>query len=112
MHTVYKLWVSSLSFKLLAEVNGPAEDDDSRIMRMNSCVAFGCTNGSRSGVYFHKVLCNKERQRLRQSVGRAVPPRHRSGTGSRASPKGRRKQRWINFSLSGSPPHPLWTTNC
>ena len=39
------LWVSSFSFQLLAEINAPAEADDSKIIIMvNSFVAFGCTN--------------------------------------------------------------------
>ena len=36
--------MSSLSFHLLAEVNGPAEADYSKILMLNSCVALGCTN--------------------------------------------------------------------
>ena len=32
MHTVYALQVSSLSFKPLPEVRGPAEADDSKII--------------------------------------------------------------------------------
>ena len=40
MHTVYKLHVSSLSFQLLAEVNGPEEADDSKIILVNSGVVF------------------------------------------------------------------------
>ena len=61
MHTVYKRWVSSRSFQFLAEVNGPAEADDSKIIMVNSCVAFGCTNIS-CGISFHKIPYNKERQ--------------------------------------------------
>ena len=64
MHTAYKPWVSSLSFQLLAEVNGPAEADDSKITMVNSCVAFGCTNRYGSDVNFHKIPCDKERQKL------------------------------------------------
>ena len=35
MHTVYKLRVSVLSVQLLAEVNGPAKADKSKIIMMN-----------------------------------------------------------------------------
>ena len=31
---------------------------------VNSCVAFGCTNRSGSGVGFHKIPCDKEREKL------------------------------------------------
>ena len=64
MHTVYKLCVSSPSCQLLAEVNGLAEADDSKMIMVNSYVAFGCTNISGSGVSFHKSPCDKERQKL------------------------------------------------
>ena len=65
MHTLYTLWVSTLSFQLLAEVNGPAKaDDDSKIIMVNSCVAYGCTTRSRSGVCFHNIPCDKERHEL------------------------------------------------
>ena len=60
----YRLLVSSLSFQLLAEVNEPAEAHDSKIIMVNSCVAFGCTNRSGSGVQFHKIPCDRERQKL------------------------------------------------
>ena len=50
MHTVHKLWVSTLNFRLLAEVNGPAQADDSKIIMDNPYVAFGCTNRFGSGV--------------------------------------------------------------
>ena len=59
MHPVNELWVSTLSFQLLAEVNEPA-----KIIMVNSCVAFGCTNRSGSGVGFHMIPCNKERQKV------------------------------------------------
>ena len=36
VNTVYTLWVSSLSFQLLAEVNGPAAADDSYIIMAKS----------------------------------------------------------------------------
>ena len=60
-----KLWVSSLSFQLVAEVNGPAKTDDSKSINVNSCVAFGCINGSGSGVNFHNIPCDKARRKLR-----------------------------------------------
>ena len=41
MHTVNYLRVSTLSFTLLAEQNGPAKVDNSKIIMVNSCVAFG-----------------------------------------------------------------------
>ena len=41
MHAEYYLWVSTM-------VNGPAKADDSQIIMVNSCVAFGCTNRSGS----------------------------------------------------------------
>ena len=64
MHTVHNLWVSTQSFQLLVEVNGPPKADNSKIIMLNLCVAFGCTNRSRSGIVFHKILCDKERQKL------------------------------------------------
>ena len=39
MHTVHKLWVST-SFQLLVEVNGPPKADNSKIIMVNTCVAF------------------------------------------------------------------------
>ena len=62
--TVYKLWVSSLSFQLLAEVYGPAEADDNKIIMVKSCIAYNCTNISESGLNSHKIPCNEERQKL------------------------------------------------
>ena len=64
MHTVHNLWVSTQSFQLLVEVNGPPKADDSKVIMVNSSVAFGCTNRYRSGVVFHKIPCDKERQKL------------------------------------------------
>ena len=64
MHTVYTLWVFALSFKLLCEVNGPEKADDSKIITVELCVAFGCTNRSVSVVLFHENPCDKERQQL------------------------------------------------
>ena len=43
MQALCKVWVSTFSFQLLAEVNGPAEANYSKIIMVNSCVAFGCT---------------------------------------------------------------------
>ena len=40
MHTVYKPYVFTLSFQLWAEVNGPEEADDSKIIMVNSGVVF------------------------------------------------------------------------
>ena len=34
MHTVHKLWVSTLDFQLLAEVNGSVKADDSKIITL------------------------------------------------------------------------------
>ena len=45
-------------------MNGPAEDDDGKIIMVNSCAAFGGTNRSESGNGFHKILCNKGKQTL------------------------------------------------
>ena len=45
------LLVSTLSFQLLAEINGLAKADDSKIMMVNSYVAFACTN-----IYMEVVL--------------------------------------------------------
>ena len=68
--------VSTLSFKLLAEVNGLTKADDSKNIVVNSCVAyFGCTNISGSSFIFHKIPsdktteivaypCRKETQKL------------------------------------------------
>ena len=64
MHTVHNLWVSTQSFQLLVEVNGPPKADNSKIIMLNSCVAFGCSNRSRSGIVFLKIPCDKERQKL------------------------------------------------
>ena len=64
MHTLYELWVSTLSFQLLTEVNGPAETDNIKIIMVNPCVVFGCIDRSGSGVCFHKVPCNKERNNV------------------------------------------------
>ena len=44
MHTVHRLWVSTFNFQRLAEVNGPAKADDSKIIMVYPYVAFGCTN--------------------------------------------------------------------
>ena len=46
MHTVHKLWVSSINFQLLTETNGPTKADDSKIIMVNPYVASGCTNRS------------------------------------------------------------------
>ena len=46
MHTVYKLWVSSLNFRLLTETIGLTKADDSKIIMVNPYVASGCTNRS------------------------------------------------------------------
>ena len=62
MHTVHNLWVSTQSFQLLVEVNGPPKADNSKIIMVNSFVAFG--NRPRSGVVFHKTPCDIERQKL------------------------------------------------
>ena len=35
--------VSTLSFQLMAEVNGPVKADDGKFIMMNSYLAFGCT---------------------------------------------------------------------
>ena len=45
-------------------MNGPPNADDSKIIMVNSCVAVGCTNRPGSGVHFHKIPCDKERQNL------------------------------------------------
>ena len=60
MDSVHTLCVSTLSFPLLVEVNGPEKADVSKIIMGNSCVVFGCTNRSGSGVVFHKFPCDKE----------------------------------------------------
>ena len=62
-YSVYTLGFFS-HFLLLVWVNGPAEANDSKIIMVNSCVAFGCTNRSGSGVNFHKIPCDKELQKL------------------------------------------------
>ena len=61
---IAKLLVSTLSFQLLAEINGLAKADDSKIMMVNSYVAFACTNIYGSGVVFHKIMCDKQTQKL------------------------------------------------
>ena len=38
--------------------------DDRKIIMVNSCVAFGITNRSGSGVDFYKIPCDGERQKL------------------------------------------------
>ena len=40
IHTVHTLWVSTLSFQPMAEVNGLAKTDDSKIILVISNVAF------------------------------------------------------------------------
>ena len=45
-------------------MNGPAEGDDSKTIMVNSCVALGCTNRAGSGINFHKILCDEEKQKL------------------------------------------------
>ena len=42
----------------------PPKADNSKIIMVTSCVAFGCTDIFRSGVVFHKIPCDKERQKL------------------------------------------------
>ena len=46
------------------EVNGSLKAGDSKIIMVNSCGAFGCTNRSGGGVCFHKIPCDKERHKL------------------------------------------------
>ena len=48
---MYKI-LGFFSFQPLAEVTGPAEADDSKIIMVNSCAAFGAS--------FHKTPCDKE----------------------------------------------------
>ena len=64
IHAVHKLWVSTLNFQLLTEMNGPTKADDRKIIMVNPYVAFGCTNIFESGVGFHKIPCDKEIQKL------------------------------------------------
>ena len=64
MDSVHTLCVSTHSFPLLVEVNGPEKADVSNIIIGNSCVVFGCTNRSGSGVVFHKIPCDKERHKV------------------------------------------------
>ena len=54
-------------------MNGPAEGDDSEIIMVNLCVAFGCSSRAGSGVSFHKVSCDKETQKLRLIENRQSP---------------------------------------
>ena len=64
MHTVHNLWVYLKVSSFWFLVNRPPKADNSKIIRLNSCVAFGCTDRSRSGVVFHKIPCDEERQKL------------------------------------------------
>ena len=64
VHTLYTLWVSTLSFQVLAEVNGPAKADNSKTVIGNSYVALDCYDRSGSGVVFHKIPCDEETQKL------------------------------------------------
>ena len=64
IHTMHTLWVSTLSFQVLAEVNGPAKADNSKIVIGNSYVALDCKARSGSGVVFHKIPCDEETQKL------------------------------------------------
>ena len=64
MHTVCTRGHYS-QFLAFGWVNRPAKANDSRIMMVNSCVAFSCTNkNSGKGVYSHNIPCDKERQKL------------------------------------------------
>ena len=71
---MYRLWVFSRSSKLLTEINEPAEAEDSKIIMVNACAVFDCNTRSGSGVVFHKIQCDKQRQRLWLTAHRLAKP--------------------------------------
>ena len=58
VHTLVLVSTLSLQFQFLAEVNGPAKADDSKITMMNPYVAFDGTNRTGSVVVFYKIPCD------------------------------------------------------
>ena len=72
---MHALWVSTLTFQLLAEVNELAKADDSKIMMVNPYVAYRCTNRFGSGVVFHKIPRDKRIQTLLHIALELAKPR-------------------------------------